>query len=122
VNREHMDSGLRYGELVDADVAERAKVKGATMAKIAWARALGEDGLLYKNVLENGPLMPASIVEVIGVERMQEAAQVLLEVDILSAGEWSEIEAMRTSHAGLMVLLTLAEVARERQEGATGGQ
>jgi hypothetical protein len=111
----HVSDG--YGELVTDALKERAKAKGAECARDAWQEILGSDEgeQLYKAIVENGPLLPEWIVMRIGDERIRDAAKVLLEVDILSMGEWTEIEALRTCHAGLVVLLTLAEAAMEEQ-------
>lgn len=109
----HADEG--YADLVNQDVLERSQVEGAKMAKEVWAKMMTDGGQLYESVVEHGPLLPEWIVERIGAERIQTAAEVLLEIDILTIGEWTEIDKMRTAHAGLVVLLTLAEIARERE-------
>lgn len=108
-----------YGDLVDETVTERAKVEGAKMAKDAWDEMLSptSGAALYASIVENGPLLPEYIVSRIGAQRIQETAKVLLEIDMLSLGQWSQIEAVRTCHAGLVVLLTLAEIARECEGG-----
>jgi len=117
VEHEHASEG--YADLVDAEVMQRSQVEGAKMAKEVWARMMGDGGQLYEAIVENGPLLPEWVVERIGAERIQTATEVLLEIDILTAGEWAEIESLRMAHAGLIVLLTMAEIAREAQERPT---
>jgi len=90
------------------ELERRASAKGLELGRILLKRKdLPPD--LY------APLPPKDIVKHITVERMHEAINVLLEVDLLSDGQWTEIEALRTAHAGLIVLLTLAEIAQEEQ-------